>query len=149
LSFPTRKPSVDVAVLLSPPPSFPPVVTSSLYRRRDPCRTSTASSQPSTTALAASLPRLHLPSSSSPPHPLALNPHQAPMESTEAGPCCVCGATTTQRCSSCLAHGFSLFVCGKEHQKLVRSPPFLSLESVLTVLVDRSGSCISGFAGRT
>ncbi|GAA5914389.1 hypothetical protein JCM8208_002833 [Rhodotorula glutinis] len=34
-------------------------------------------------------------------------------------PCEVCGVETTQRCSSCLEAGISLFFCGKDHQKLV------------------------------
>ncbi|BGP41231.1 hypothetical protein JCM10449v2_005206 [Rhodotorula kratochvilovae] len=33
--------------------------------------------------------------------------------------CVICDASTATRCSSCAAHGFDLFFCSKEHQKLV------------------------------
>ncbi|BGP49409.1 hypothetical protein JCM10450v2_005299 [Rhodotorula kratochvilovae] len=33
--------------------------------------------------------------------------------------CAICDAATANRCSSCAAHGFDLFFCSKEHQKLV------------------------------
>ncbi|GAA5853789.1 hypothetical protein JCM8547_007450 [Rhodosporidiobolus lusitaniae] len=39
------------------------------------------------------------------------------MNETER-PCCVCGATTSQRCGACGKAGFSLFFCSNEHQKL-------------------------------
>ncbi|GAA5876666.1 hypothetical protein JCM8547_005768 [Rhodosporidiobolus lusitaniae] len=35
------------------------------------------------------------------------------------GPCCVCVATTTQRCGACQGAGFDLFFCSRERQKLV------------------------------
>jgi hypothetical protein len=38
-----------------------------------------------------------------------------------SGACAVCCTETTQRCSSCAEHGFDFFLCGQEHQKLVRS----------------------------
>ncbi|GAA5888964.1 hypothetical protein JCM6882_009697 [Rhodosporidiobolus microsporus] len=41
------------------------------------------------------------------------------MASSDGGRCCVCGTSTSQRCSACSAAGFSLFFCSREHQKLV------------------------------
>ncbi|GAA6038680.1 hypothetical protein JCM8097_002341 [Rhodosporidiobolus ruineniae] len=42
------------------------------------------------------------------------------------GQCCVCGASSTQRCSACGKAGFDLFFCSQEHQKLVWSAHKLS-----------------------
>lgn len=69
-----------------------------------------------------------------PRSPLLLQ--QNNMEHIQKGPCCVCGVTTTQRCSSCANHGLNLFLCGREHQKLVRfSPPPSLSETTLTPLL--------------
>ncbi|GAA5885675.1 hypothetical protein JCM6882_007522 [Rhodosporidiobolus microsporus] len=37
----------------------------------------------------------------------------------DAQPCCVCGEKTKQRCGACEQHGFDLFFCSREHQKLI------------------------------
>jgi hypothetical protein len=43
------------------------------------------------------------------------------MADSTTGACCICGAETTQRCSSRSEKGFDLFFCSREHQKLVRT----------------------------
>jgi hypothetical protein len=35
--------------------------------------------------------------------------------------CCVCGASSTLRCSACAQAGVDLYFCSAEHQKLVRT----------------------------
>jgi hypothetical protein len=58
-----------------------------------------------------------------------LSPPPASMSDTQStleGPCAVCGTATKHRCSSCAEHGFDLFLCGREHQKLVSFSSFLS-----------------------
>lgn len=57
-----------------------------------------------------------------------LSPPPASMSDTQStleGPCAVCGTATKHR-SSCAEHGFDLFLCGREHQKLVSFSSFLS-----------------------
>jgi hypothetical protein len=63
--------------------------------------------------------------------PLSSSPSHPAMSSTSEGPCAVCGVTTTQRCSPCAEHGFDLFLCCREHQKLLCFLPF-SLSSTLS-----------------
>ncbi|GAA5942342.1 hypothetical protein JCM10213_004144 [Rhodosporidiobolus nylandii] len=57
------------------------------------------------------------------------------MAAQQGGPCCVCGFETVLRCGECSKAGFELYVCSREHQKLIwpvhklvcwpRSNPFL------------------------
>lgn len=67
------------------------------------------------------------------------------MTPTVERPCAVCGVTTTQRCSSCAEHDFELFICGREHQKLVRCSFFSLLTDYAAhpSHIHRSGSLTS------
>ncbi|GAA5885778.1 hypothetical protein JCM6882_007561 [Rhodosporidiobolus microsporus] len=40
-------------------------------------------------------------------------------QTEDAQPCCVCGEKTKRRCGACEQHGFNLFFCSREHQKLI------------------------------